>query len=69
MLYLSCGQGDRRGRESSSNGAEAGTPGGLIASKETARRTLKTKHSLAATIREVCRDHAKGSRPKENGEA
>ena len=68
MLYLSCGQGDRRGKPSS-NGAGAETPGGLIASKEAARSTLKTEHNLAASIGEVCRDYAKGSRPKENGEA
>ena len=51
------------------NGTGAGTPGGLIASKETARRTLKTEYNLAASIGEVCRDYAKSSRPKENGEA
>ena len=59
----------RRWRESSLNGTGAGTPGGLIASKEAARRTLKTEYNPAASIREVCRDYAKGSRPKENGEA
>ena len=69
MLYLSCGQGDRRGREPSLNGTGAGTPGGLIASKEAARSTLKIKHNLVASIGEVCRDYAKNSRPKENGEA
>ena len=61
--------GGRRGREPSLNGTGAGTPGGLIASKETARRTLKIQYSLAASIGEVCRDYAKCSRPKENGEA
>ena len=55
--------------EPSPNGAGAGTPGGLIASKETARRTLTIKHNLTASIGEVCRDYAKSSRPKENGEA
>ena len=69
MLYLSCGQEDRRGRESSLTGTGAGTPGGLIAGKETARRTLTIKHNFAASIGEVCRDYAKSSRPKENGEA
>ena len=68
MLYLSCGQGDRRGREPSLNGTGAGTPGGLTASQEAARRTLKTKHNLAASIGEACRDYAKSSRPRENGE-
>ena len=58
MLYLSCGQGDRRGRKPSFNGTGAGTPGGLIAGKETARRTLTIKHNLAASIGEVCRDYA-----------
>ena len=69
MLYLSCGQGDRRGREPSSNGAGAETPGGLIAGKEAARRTLTIEYNFAASIGEVCRDYAKSSRPKENGEA
>ena len=61
--------GGRRGRESSLNGAEAEILGGLTASKEAARSTLKIEHNLAASIGEVCRDYAKSSRPKENGEA
>ena len=35
----------------------------------TGRRTLTIQYNLAASIGEVCRDYAKSSRPKENGEA
>ena len=33
---------------------------------ESPRCTLKTEHNSAASIREACRDYAKGSRPREN---
>ena len=69
IVYLCCGQEVRRGGNPRQTEPGPEPPGGLIASKETARRTLKTEHNLAASIGEVCRDYAKGSRPKENGEA